>query len=155
QRHLPDPHNHPGLFLVGDYLFDSTINGTYDSADFVTDMLLTQLRKKKYAPAPAVNGHGTNGHANGAVLHAKAKRLSTGCVNEEYHDLYDGERSYEESFEEYFCEYYTTDLIKTIWGWSPPYKLLDCGSASGLTLERFANLGVEAWGVENSEYIHS
>jgi monoamine oxidase/SAM-dependent methyltransferase len=161
QRHVPDPDGHPGLFLVGDYLFDSTINGAFDSADFVTDMLLTQLRKKKYAPTPAVNGH-ANGHANGAVTPAVARSgdqattgLGTGCVNAEYHDLYDGERSYEESFEEYFCEYYTTDLIKTIWGWKPPYRLLDCGSASGLTLERFANLGVEAWGVENSEYIHS
>ena len=54
-----------------------------------------------------------------------------------------------------FCEQYTIDLIRTVWGWSPPYTLLDCGSASGQTLEAFARVGVEAWGVENSQYIHS
>ena len=63
--------------------------------------------------------------------------------------------TYEESFEEYFCEHYTIDLIRTVWGWSPPYTLLDCGSASGQTLEAFARVGVEAWGVENSPYIHA
>ena len=72
-----------------------------------------------------------------------------------YHDQYNGTSSYEESFEDYFCEQYTTDLIRTVWGWSPPYTLLDCGSASGQTLEAFARVGVEAWGVENSPYIHS
>ena len=72
-----------------------------------------------------------------------------------YHDQYNGTKSYEESFEDYFCEQYTTDLIRTVWGWSPPYTLLDCGSASGQTLEAFARVGVEAWGVENSPYIHS
>ena len=43
---------------MGDYLFDSTINGVYDSADFVTDLILTELRKQKYAAA-AINGHAT------------------------------------------------------------------------------------------------
>ena len=55
-RHVPDPHRYPGLYVVGDYLFDSTLNGVLDSADFVTDLILTELRKQKYA-VPAVNGH--------------------------------------------------------------------------------------------------
>jgi SAM-dependent methyltransferase len=152
ERHLPDPHGHPGLFLVGDYLFDSTLNGAYDSADFVTDMMLTVLRKKKYSPPVPIelpfNGNAAAG--NGAAHPGR-----NGIVPKEYHDLYDGERPYEESFKEYFCERYTIDLIRAIWGWSPPYRLLDCGSASGLTLEAFAKVGVDAWGVENSKYIHS
>jgi SAM-dependent methyltransferase len=126
-------------------------------------MILTRLRKQKYAPAePAVvvgsNGKATsNGKAasNGQVISVKSKSSDGGPVSKDYHDLYDGERPYEESWKEYFCEYYTTDLIRAIWGWSPPYRLLDCGSASGLTLEAFANLGIDAWGVENSQYIHS
>jgi SAM-dependent methyltransferase/predicted NAD/FAD-dependent oxidoreductase len=146
ERHLPDPHDHPGLYLVGDYLFDSTVNGVYDSADFVTDMILTRLRKKKYAVA----ANGAPAHANGAPGHVHVN----GCLHRNYHDLYDGERPYEESWREYFCEVYTTDLIRAVWGWSPPYRLLDCGSASGLTLGAFAGVGVEAWGVENSDYIH-
>jgi monoamine oxidase len=37
--HQPEPQQHAALFMVGDYLFDSTINGTLDSADFATDLL--------------------------------------------------------------------------------------------------------------------
>jgi hypothetical protein len=35
ERHRPEPVGHPGLFLVGDYLFDSTLNGVLDSAQHV------------------------------------------------------------------------------------------------------------------------
>ena len=35
ERHLPDPEQHPDLFVVGDYLFDATINGVLDSVDTV------------------------------------------------------------------------------------------------------------------------
>ena len=42
-----------------------------------------------------------------------------------------------------------------MWGRRPPYKLLDCGSANGLTLTAFAKINVDAWGVETKEYIHS
>ncbi len=34
-RHVPDPEHHPAFFVVGDYLFDSTLNGVTDSADTV------------------------------------------------------------------------------------------------------------------------
>jgi len=35
RRHQPEPVEHPHLFLVGDYLFDSTLNGVLDSASHV------------------------------------------------------------------------------------------------------------------------
>jgi monoamine oxidase len=38
-RHAPDPENHPNFFLVGDYLFDSTLNGVLDSADTVAEWI--------------------------------------------------------------------------------------------------------------------
>ena len=34
-RHQPDPDGHPNFYFVGDYLFDSTLNGVVDSADWV------------------------------------------------------------------------------------------------------------------------
>jgi protoporphyrinogen oxidase len=37
--HVPEPREHPGLFVVGDYLFDSTLNGVYDSANFATELM--------------------------------------------------------------------------------------------------------------------
>jgi ubiquinone/menaquinone biosynthesis C-methylase UbiE len=46
-------------------------------------------------------------------------------------------------------------LIQAVWGHKPPYRLLDCGSASGLTLSAFEEEGVEAWGIENSQHIHA
>ena len=131
--------------MVGDYLFNSTVNGTYNSADFVVDTIQTILRKQKYA-------------------YQLETKITTQAVNEkgepvplhlDYYELYDGQRPYEESFEEYFCEHYTTDLIREIWGWSPPYKLLDGGSANGLTLESFEAKGVKAWGIEFNPLIHA
>ena len=37
--HQPEPLEHPGLAVVGDYLFDSTLNGLLRSARIVTDLL--------------------------------------------------------------------------------------------------------------------
>jgi monoamine oxidase len=42
-RHAPDPENHPNFFLVGDYLFDSTLNGVLDSADTVAEWIEEQV----------------------------------------------------------------------------------------------------------------
>ena len=39
QRHLPAGDAHPGFMLVGDYLFDSTLNGVLDSAELVAETL--------------------------------------------------------------------------------------------------------------------
>ena len=37
--HRPEPVEHPGLVVVGDYLFDSTLNGVLRSARIATDLL--------------------------------------------------------------------------------------------------------------------
>ena len=39
QRHRPEPLRHPQLFVVGDYLFDTTLNGVLDSAEYVASWL--------------------------------------------------------------------------------------------------------------------
>jgi monoamine oxidase len=145
ERHIPAAETHPNLFVVGDYLFDSTVNGTYDSADFVVDTIQTILRKQKYAYQleTEITTQAVNGKGQPVPLHM------------DYYELYDGKRPYEESFEEYFCEHYTTDLIREVWGWSPPYKLLNGGSANGLTLQCFEAKGVKAWGIEFNPLIHA
>jgi hypothetical protein len=43
QRHQPDPVGHPGLFMVGDYLYDSTLNGVHDSATRVAAWIAADL----------------------------------------------------------------------------------------------------------------
>jgi SAM-dependent methyltransferase len=148
QKAQPDAANFPGLFVCGDYMQDSTVNGTFDSAAFVVDLLLTKLRARKYA----------------GKLTKVAEEIREGrqpanenqvTLSRDYHDEYANGQLYEESFKEYFCEHYTCDLIEAIWGWKPPFRLLDCGSANGLTLECFKAKGVEAWGIENNEHVHA
>lgn len=46
KRHQPEPQNNPNLFVVGDYLFDSTLNGLLDSADFVSQWLVSLMTEK-------------------------------------------------------------------------------------------------------------
>ena len=41
--HQPEPREHPGLVMVGDYLFDSTLNGVLRSATLATTRLAAQL----------------------------------------------------------------------------------------------------------------
>jgi monoamine oxidase len=57
-RHQPEPIQHPRLFVVGDYLFDSTINGVLDSADTVVEWIIEDVT------SPAVTST-VNGSANG------------------------------------------------------------------------------------------
>ena len=40
EAHQPEPVEHPGLVVVGDYLFDSTLNGVLRSANIATELLL-------------------------------------------------------------------------------------------------------------------
>jgi protoporphyrinogen oxidase len=42
-RHVPEPEEHPDLFVVGDYLFDSTLNGVMDSADTVAEWIVEEM----------------------------------------------------------------------------------------------------------------
>jgi monoamine oxidase len=43
RRHLPEPLNHPHLFLVGDYLYDTTLNGVLDSSHYVASWIAALL----------------------------------------------------------------------------------------------------------------
>ena len=49
-RHIPEPAHHD-LLVVGDYLFDSTLNGVLDSADYVAESLAEQIEARALSPA--------------------------------------------------------------------------------------------------------
>lgn len=51
ERHMPDA-THRNVFVVGDYLFDSTLNGVLDSADYVAKVLAEQVEADVHAPVP-------------------------------------------------------------------------------------------------------
>jgi monoamine oxidase len=116
-RHVPEPHRHPGLFVVGDYLFDSTLNGTFDSADYVTDRILTLLRKRKAAARAAVNGSSTPA----AAAPDPVRPLDSVAR--------------------------TPDLIRTVWGWKAPYRLLISGPGDGVQPNRLVPLDVTSSGL--------
>lgn len=50
QRHRPEPVEHPHLFVVGDYLFDSTLNGVLDSAEHVAGWIADLAAARQEAP---------------------------------------------------------------------------------------------------------
>lgn len=51
RRHRPEPAAHPHLFVVGDYLFDSTLNGVLDSAEYVARWLVSLMADRAGVPA--------------------------------------------------------------------------------------------------------
>jgi SAM-dependent methyltransferase len=105
----------------------------------VKKLSLTEMRKRKFAYQIGMD----------------VPSDGDGVVAEGYFERYSDNQSYEDGFEDAFNGEYIIDLIKAVWGSESSYKLLDCGSANGLTLKQFDQFGVEAWGIENSAYIHS
>jgi SAM-dependent methyltransferase len=81
--------------------------------------------------------------------------MKSSTVDRSYFDCYHNGLPYEETYQEYFCAKYIRKLIKIVWKVKPPYRLLDAGSANGLTLAELSARGIDAWGVENNRYIHS
>jgi SAM-dependent methyltransferase len=96
---------------------------------------------------PALAGSYSRRHPQAGRL--KRQRMSRGYFDRYYEDL-----PYEEAYDWYFDAKYVRDLIGIVWKAKPPYRLLDAGSASGLTLGDFAKCKIEAWGIENNKYIH-
>jgi len=43
RRHCPEPIDHPHFFVVGDYLYDSTLNGVLDSAEYVAAWVAAEV----------------------------------------------------------------------------------------------------------------
>jgi hypothetical protein len=76
----PDPEADPGLALVGDHLFDATLNGVYRSADLATDLLQIRARPHPLARAQPVqsatrdlgrsNGERKSVRASGEAVHS-------------------------------------------------------------------------------------
>ncbi|MEZ4293640.1 MAG: FAD-dependent oxidoreductase [Polyangiaceae bacterium] len=126
ERHRPEPAEHAGLLLAGDYLFDSTINGAFDSADIASSMLLRHLGVPR-----------------------------RGMEIGELDDYLGSGEPYERAFSRAFDARHVVALIEAAWGASPPYRLLDAGSATGIALFAFEAAGVDAWGVEASWYAHA
>jgi protoporphyrinogen oxidase/SAM-dependent methyltransferase len=134
-NHRPEPKEHPGLILVGDYLFDSTLNGLLDSSDAATDIIVTETMRLRHARNNAGKG--------------------TGKIDRAFFENYRGVGPYSDVWDRFTSPQYLTDLIKTVWNGTGGYKLLVAGSASGELVGALRERGIDAWGIENNRAIHA
>jgi SAM-dependent methyltransferase len=134
-NHRPEPKQHPGIVLVGDYLFDSTLNGLLDSSDAATDIILTEMMRLRRARAQS-----------GAPLSDK--------IDRDYFENYRGLGPYREAWRHFTDPDHLCELIRIVWGQERGYKLLIAGSASGELVGALRERGIDAYGIENNRYIH-
>ena len=135
-NHRPDPKQHPGLVVVGDYLFDSTLNGLLDSSDAATDIILTEMMRLR--------------RARGQGAEPSSDKIDRG-----YFENYRGLGPYSEAWSRFTDPAYLMDLIKIVWNRARGYKLLIAGSASGELVGALRERGIDAWGIENNRAIHA
>jgi len=134
-NHRPEPKRHPGLILVGDYLFDSTLNGLLDSSDAATDMVVTETIRLRQA------------------------RKNTGKVvsriDRSYFENYRGLGPYSEVWHQFTDPKHLVALFQKVWNKGAGARVLVAGSASGELVGALRDLGVDAWGVENNRAVHA
>ncbi|MDE2329810.1 MAG: class I SAM-dependent methyltransferase, partial [Bradyrhizobium sp.] len=135
-NHRPEPKQHPGLVVVGDYLFDSTLNGLLDSSDAATDIVVTEMMRLRRQRGQ------------------DSKPLSD-KIDRDYFDNYRGLGPYNEVWSRFTDPAYLTELIRIVWNRAKGYKLLVAGSASGELVGALRARGIDAWGIENNRAVHA
>ena len=133
-NHHPEPKQHPGLVVVGDYLFDSTLNGLLDSSDAATDIIVTELMR---------------------LRRARADEARSDRIDRDYFDNYRGLGPYSDVWRRFSDPDYLKELIGIVWGKGKGCKLLVAGSASGELVGALRERGFDAWGIENNRGIHA
>lgn len=123
-NHRPDPIHAPGFMMVGDYLFDATLNGVMDSAEVASDIILTDVVRRRRARR----------QEQPVSVTSSADTLNEALVHVE--DLMSVPRM--------------TDVVKVTWGLEPGAKLLHVGSGAGHMVAALRALGFDAMGVECS-----
>lgn len=135
-NHRPEPKEHPGIVVVGDYLFDSTLNGLLDSSDAATDIILTEMMRLRRE-------------------HARDGKPVSDKIDRDYFENYRGVGPYSEAWRQFTDPDYLAKLIGIVWGKAKGAKLLVAGSASGELVGALRDLGIDAWGIENNRAIHA
>ncbi len=123
-NHRPDPVHSPGLVMVGDYLFDSTVNGVMDSSEMASDIILTDVLKRRHPQSSKETGM--------VELHAAA-------LNDALEDI-----------ASLMSVEATGDVVKITWDLEKGAKLLHVGSGAGYMVAALRALGFDATGVECS-----
>ncbi|WLB57700.1 FAD-dependent oxidoreductase [Bradyrhizobium sp. 521_C7_N1_3] len=136
-NHRPEPKEHPGIVVVGDYLFDSTLNGLLDSSDAATDIILTEMMRLRRERA----------QEEGEPVSDK--------IDRDYFENYRGLGPYSDAWRHFSDPDYLAKLIGIVWGKARGAKLLVAGSASGELVGALRDRGIDAFGIENNRAIHA
>ncbi len=147
KRHIPEPKDHPGLYVIGDYLFDSTLNGVLDSADFVTDMMLDGMMRKWYDETVLANVQSDFKPQTSGFIGRK--------IGRKYFENYHGLGNYSDHYHRFFDAKFLKESIAAAWKPEKKYKLLVTGSGNGLVLEALSKVDIEGCGIENNRFIHA
>jgi SAM-dependent methyltransferase len=135
-NHRPEPKEHPGLVVVGDYLFDSTLNGLLDSSDVATDIIVTETMRLRRA-------------------RLDSRKSTSDKIDRDYFENYRGLGPYREVWQQFSDPDFLMSLIRIAWSRTTNYKLLVAGSASGELVGALRARGIDAWGIENNRAIHA
>jgi SAM-dependent methyltransferase len=122
--------------VVGDYLFDSTLNGLLDSSDAATDIIVTEMMRLRRA-------------------RAQADKALSDKIDGNYFENYRGAGPYSEVWNQFTNPDYLTELVRIVWGRAKGCRLLVAGSASGELVGALRERGIDAWGIENNRAIHA
>jgi monoamine oxidase/SAM-dependent methyltransferase len=141
ENHLPEPDEHSGLFVTGDYLYDSTLNGLLDSCDIASDLVVSELTRLRYQRQ--------------LENEARAGHTPRNTIDRAYFENYRNLGPYREAWKTFFDPAYVDDMIRTAFKPKKKYRLLIAGSASGETVAAMRARGVDCWGIENNIHIHS
>ncbi len=128
ENHRPDPANLPGIFVVGDYMFDATLNGVLNSADTTTDMILADVLLRR---------------------RASQKQLE-GTVGADH--WFKGQN--EQVRERFFEAPFVADMLKITWGLEPGARILNIGSGAGTIVGALRSAGFDAFGIESYQLPH-
>jgi monoamine oxidase/SAM-dependent methyltransferase len=122
-NHRPDASRLPGLLMVGDYIFDATLNGVLDSADVATDIILIEvLRRRREQSLLSPNDVGASDRADAAATEAMIEHL--------------------------FAAEMIVGVLESAWGLGKGAKILHVGAGKGRLVRALRELGYDAVGVE-------
>jgi SAM-dependent methyltransferase len=120
QNHQPDAARLPGVLVVGDYMFDATLNGVLDSADVAADIILANILTQRRGVRAEVAG--------GADI----------VLSSPSEDVY----------EHFFEAQFLSDIFKITWDVTPGARILIVGSGSGRAVASLRAAGFDAIGIE-------
>ena len=127
-NHRPAASQLPGLAVVGDYMFDATLNGVLDSADAATDILLAEMLAKRHVHRAETTG-----------IPAICQWFVGG----------------DEAQDAVFDAGYLARMLDLVWGVRPGARILNIGSGRGRVVTALRALGFDAIGIEPNRSVWS